>query len=203
MTEAAILRVNEDGKFLWGRIINMKISTYNTQIIDVIEQDSKIKILMEASSGKANPIFVSFTEAGNLQLALRYGSAAMTTAWNPKAMTALSGDSLIIAYEASSANNGVFYSATSNVDVGIYRANPSTVAWHVVVDYQTMNNSPIAITKDSSYVYVVSQQTSGVLLLKLNQTSGLESGAVPKSSFIPFEANSGLKMKIDTTNNLG
>ena len=203
LTEATIIRIDEDGMVLWGRTINMQINTYNTQIIDMQENNGQVKIFMQATSTKSNNLYVTYDLTGNLLLALRYGSASMNVAWNPKAMTTFSDSSVVIAYEASQATNAVYYNSSSGVDIGIFRANSSSIIWHIVIDYQALTNSPVSVVKDSTYLYIAGQQSSGILLIKLDQSTGLVSGAIPKSTFIPIETYSSLQLQIDTTNSLG
>lgn len=181
----------------------MQINVYSTSILEMKEDNSEIKILMQATSTKSNNMYVTYDLSGNLILALRYGSSSMNVGWNPKTMTTFTDDSVVIAYEASQTTNAVYYNSSSGVDIGIFRANSTNIIWHIVIDYQALTNSPVSVGKDTSFLYVTGQQTSGILLIKLNQTSGLVSGAIPKSTFIPMEAYTNLQLRIDTTNSLG
>lgn len=203
LTEATIIRIDEDGMVLWGRTINMQINVYSTIIMDMYEDNSQIKILMQVSSTKSNNLYVTYDLTGNLILAMRYGSTSMNVGWNPKAMTTFTDSSVVIAYEASQASNAVYYNSTSGIDIGVFRANSTAILWNIVIDYQALSNSPVSIGKDTSFLYVAGQVPTGILLLKLNQTSGLVSGAIPRSTFIPIETYSNLQLRIDVTNTLG
>lgn len=176
--EGTIVKIDRYGKVLWSKIINRGVGTYNTRILGVTDTGT-ITVFLEATSSQPVPVIVKFDSAGTLQSAFAYGSSNLIAGWDPKI--------------------GAAIAASSGRDIPILKTNSGGLSWTLIVDDYLTGNPPVLQT--STYVYILSNEPTGILLSKVNVNTQANSGLIEESAFYSTSSYTSSRLTVQESAN--